>query len=292
MRFTVRGQFDPLYCGFYVEGMRRLGKVHYRPLAKAEALRRVRFEVNGRRIVINADDGPLDDPSAKADTSAAKTWADYYAAVNPQPGEIPAGPSFGVRTRIPKVDRRTVTMMLRLPPESVYQPASSDPGYVFHLATLWKKEPDTNRYRANFCTAADKLIGLDGGFAPRADGNAMGYDHFITKRVSHRKWLQRTRRSVAVFNTPAVWGCHGWKLGEYLALGKAIISTPLCYPMPEPLVDGEHVLFVDGSEAQIVDALQRVRSDHELRRQLEKNARNYYERLLAPQAVIARLLDL
>ena len=47
---------------------------------------------------------------------------------------------------------------------------------------------------------------------------------------------ERTARSAVVFNCPAVHGCLGWKLGEYLTLRKAIISTDLGRRLPAPLV--------------------------------------------------------
>ena len=51
-----------------------------------------------------------------------------------------------------------------------------------------------------------------------------------------------------MLNTPGVSGCLGWKLGEYLALGKAIISTPIQRQLLADLEHGTHIHVVDGSE--------------------------------------------
>ena len=77
---------------------------------------------------------------------------------------------------------------------------------------------------------------------------------------------------------------------DFLALGKAIISTPLTRQMPAPLVHGEHVHFVDGSPEQIEEAIQRICNDAPYRRRLEQAARDYYVKYLQPTSVIRRIL--
>jgi hypothetical protein len=47
-----------------------------------------------------------------------------------------------------------------------------------------------------------------------------------------------------VIKTHSVQNCHGWNLGEYLALGKAIVSTPLSSNLPEKLVHGKNIHFI------------------------------------------------
>src|SRR5262249_47673698 len=106
------------------------------------------------------------------------------------------------------------------------------------------------------------------------------------------EYLAKTRSSALVFNTPAVWSCHGWKLGEFLALGKAIISTPLVRELPAPLVHGCHIHYVDGSLDSIRAAIQLLLNDHDYRKHLERNAYDYYSSFLSPKRVVERLLDL
>ena len=66
----------------------------------------------------------------------------------------------------------------------------------------------------------------------------------LTKGVCMTEWMHKTKMSEVVFNTPAFWECHGWKLGEYLALGKAIISTPLSNDLPYPLEHGKNIYMI------------------------------------------------
>ena len=103
-------------------------------------------------------------------------------------------------------------------------------------------------------------------------------------------YIRKTKESVVVFNTPSVCECHGWKLAEYLCMGKAIISTPLTREMPAPLEHGKHVHFVNSVE-EIYDAVVKINSDAQYRKRLEDGARRYYEKWVAPEIVIQRLLE-
>jgi glycosyltransferase involved in cell wall biosynthesis len=104
-------------------------------------------------------------------------------------------------------------------------------------------------------------------------------------------YLPRVQRSMVAFNTPAVHGCHGWKLGEYLALGKAIVTTPLLRALPAPLVHGEHAHIVDGSVESLCEAITLLREDRGYRMRLERGARAYFDQYLAPRRVIERLIE-
>ena len=86
------------------------------------------------------------------------------------------------------------------------------------------------------------------------------------------------------FNTPAFWDCHGWKLGEYLALGKAIISTPLSNDLPAPLIHGQHIHIIpDSSKESIREAVVLLINNPDYRENLEKNALNYWNEFGNPE---------
>jgi glycosyltransferase involved in cell wall biosynthesis len=110
------------------------------------------------------------------------------------------------------------------------------------------------------------------------------------RRYPIEEFILKLQCSAASFIVPGVHDCLTWRLGQSLALGKAIIATPLARTMPAPLEHGQNVHFVDGSEASIQDALQKICGDALYRRQLEREARAYYDRHLAPKAVVGRLL--
>ena len=115
--------------------------------------------------------------------------------------------------------------------------------YIFHASTLWYNKfaaTDTNMYRGEFLKACKKAgINIEGGLfyvngesvlreMPDYPKYKEEYKDFIYEsRLSMDDYIKKTKESVVVFNTPSVCECHGWKLAEYLCMGKAIISTSL-----------------------------------------------------------------
>lgn len=178
--------------------------------------------------------------------------------------------------------------------------------YIFHASTLWYNKfaaTDTNMYRGEFLKACKKAgINIEGGlFYVNSDSVLQEmpdypkykeeYKDFIYEsRLSMDDYIRKTKESVVVFNTPSVCECHGWKLAEYLCMGKAIISTPLTREMPAPLEHGKHVHFVNSVD-EIYDAVVKINSDEHYRKQLEEGAREYYDKWIAPEVVIQRLLE-
>jgi len=68
-------------------------------------------------------------------------------------------------------------------------------------------------------------------------------------------------------------------------------EAPLKREMPEEgLVHGENVHFVETPE-DIYDAVVKINSNGEYRKHLEKGARDYYEKWLAPEVVISRIVN-
>ena len=104
-------------------------------------------------------------------------------------------------------------------------------------------------------------------------------------------WLEKTKRSAVVFNTPAFWNCHGWKLGEYLALGKCIISTKLSNDLPYPLEHGKNIHYVEASQSSIQEAIEYILAHPSYRRKLEQGAKTYWNQYGTPEAAL-RLLGI
>lgn len=180
--------------------------------------------------------------------------------------------------------------------------------YIFHASTLWYNQfaaKSTNKYRGDFLITC-KEVGMiiEGGLFYIGDSPVVLsempdypnykkiYKDFIyNKRLSINDYILKTKQSVFVFNTPSVCECHGWKLAEYLCMGKAIISTPLTREMPYPLKHGENIHFVRTKE-ELYDAVVKIKTDNTYRERLEKGAREYYEKWLAPNVVITRLIEI
>lgn len=322
---TLHTPLDAYYHGYYLVGIRDLlGSNRFRvrrgegPTTRPELLA-CEFHGPGLRVVFDARDGAWYDPRGIE-------WADVYAKINIDPAQppapcrariVPLGPGFTVRVwgalETAAACLRSVPPLAlgrgalrrhaagfwrqyrhRLPIEAYEREGPpSSPGYVFAMSSLWAGHPECNDARARFMRVCRTLPGVvfEGGFAPRRSGDVPGYEDLaVPGRCTLTGYVERTQRSGVVFNTPAVAGCHGWKLGEFLALGKAILSTPLARALPAPLEHGVHVHFVDGSEAGIRDGVERILRDATYRRALERGARRYYLEHVRPRNAVARVL--
>jgi hypothetical protein len=182
-------------------------------------------------------------------------------------------------------------------PMRCFAPVLSRDDYIFSLSTLWPEEQASgaNEYRALFIESCRSLAGVtfEGGFhTSQSRPVPERFASYIVPKHSLLDYLEKTKSSALVFNTPAVWSCHGFKLAEFLALGKAIISTPLARELPAPLVHGQHIHYVDGSLESIRAAVHLLLTDRNYRKHLEQNAYDYYLSFLSPKCVIERLLGL
>lgn len=178
-------------------------------------------------------------------------------------------------------------------------------GYFFSLSTLWWGDLSintTNKYRGEFMRLCKKHMDtFDGGFfyvdsAEKESKEYSGYrqefgDMLYTHRLSMSEYDKRNRRSWFVFSTPSVIGCHGWKLGEYLCEGKAIVSTPLNNVMPGNFESGVQYIEVKTPQ-EMEEAIIRLRDDAELVDQLKRNAFKYYNDWVSPESAVKRVFAL
>ena len=103
---------------------------------------------------------------------------------------------------------------------------------------------------------------------------------------------------MAVFNTPAFWDCHGWKLGEYMALGKCIISTPLSNELPTPkecIAEDDkswiakYFCIIDRNKQSMKDAIEYIKMHPEYKDELEERITKYWQENGSPVASLKRL---
>ena len=323
MKVYIDPSSDILYSSYYIEGLEQFfGKKN----TKFSNRYFKGFSHNNHFFAFVIEKGDtirkiaVDFSDSENANEEALTWCDTYAKVNVSTKDysfpekiLPIGPSFGIqlyslfqtgivafsnflkaKNRIPNKrkffsDYKAQLNRMKL---DEYYPNNNLDSYVFFASSLWKKEKKTNDFRANFIKACieNKDIDFEGGFAPRRIKDVPGYDEItVTTRYSIAEYIANMKKSTITFNTPAVLDCHGWKLGEFLCFGKAIISTPLSRKLPEDLVDGKHLLVTDGSQGDIQEKIKNIISSPELLTELKNNARNYFEEVLSPKKVIERI---
>ncbi len=172
-----------------------------------------------------------------------------------------------------------------------YEPSRDD--YIFFCSTLWyndewnQNDIKVNARRANFIRACKRMESIDfeGGFVEQKGRSSVQLfnDCMSLRGYPYSLWLQKTKQSAVVFNTPAFWDCHGWKLGEYLSLGKAIISSPLSNDLPAPLKHGINIHFVEDCSIETISkAIHFILTHPEYKHRLESGAREYWEEYGSP----------
>jgi Glycosyltransferase len=184
-------------------------------------------------------------------------------------------------------------------PLSIYaNNTPSEDNYIFFLSTLWyndewnKNDDGVNLRRAHFIRACKSIEGVEfegGLLGDKTSSNEKFVDVLAEQEEPFDKWIEKTKRSALVFNTPAFWDCHGWKLGEYLALGKCIVSTKLSNDLPYPLEHGVNIHFVENTEDSMREAIEYLLAHPDYRHKLERGAKVYWEKYGTPEASVKLL---
>ena len=168
--------------------------------------------------------------------------------------------------------------------------------FVFMIGTLWQPDPHTKKTNANrkafikLCKANEQIHFEGGLYTKNTSEHPREYaDFVIDNQYSIVDYVEKTKQSMFVFNTPAVHQCHGWKLAEFLALGKAIISTPFLNEFPSPLTHQCHIHFVHSDE-ELKESIDYLANNEEYVDELSQNANAYFEEHMTPAKVIESIL--
>lgn len=315
--------FNPEYYGWFWHGLRtalpdrklRFSTAPFPALRDTDFFRpkdTFAFVVDGQRFSISAND------FCQVNQVLAE-WSDVHGRVNVteqdvrERGFVPLGPAFGFRAFTKRDQALLAARFLRFRPAERFGPRqlratlarqagragleeyrpTQPTGRPFYAGTYWAQHSADNADRVEYLEVLHEALGPDGfcgGLVPLGQ-MPPELEHLRTAPLSHAAYLERVRASPFVFNHPAVHGCLGWKLGEFLALGKAIISRPVSNALPAPLVHGVHVHVVDGGRESLAEAVALLARDAEYRNHLGRGAREYFDEHVHPTQSVTRLLD-
>jgi len=105
-------------------------------------------------------------------------------------------------------------------------------------------------------------------------------------RLSQRRqYLSMVERSSIVVSSTGLLGSNGWKLGEYIALGKAIVSEPLKAEVPGLFSDGTHYESYTNPE-DCIGKIHKLLSSPERLQALGNATSTYYKEHLSPKALM------
>lgn len=102
--------------------------------------------------------------------------------------------------------------------------------------------------------------------------------------TAKRNYLRTLKRYPICVATTGLHGSVGWKVGEYVAFARAIVSEPLLNLAPE-FTEGRHYLsFRDPAEC--VERISTLFDDQALRRRLMEHNADYYQQWLRPDRLV------
>ncbi len=170
--------------------------------------------------------------------------------------------------------------------------------YIFHLSSIWAKDSETiNISRRDFIRACKSITNLDfeGGLVD------IGYNYdymgdindliYAGGKIRLEQYIDKINDSYLVFNGSSVEKCHGWKLAEYLSLGKAIISTNIHNDLPFPLIHGQHIHYVNNDYESIKKGILFLLGNPEYVKKLQRGALEYWELYTSPKSVVKRISE-
>ena len=161
--------------------------------------------------------------------------------------------------------------------------------YIFFQTRWWSGQSKVNNQRAMFirvCKELDKkgIIVFEGGMVPDVGEYDKEYEDIIVQSMPYEEYVMKAEKSLLVFNAPAYFDCHGWKLPEYLSMGKIILSTPFVNSLPIEMKHERDIYYVNPSEKEMTNAILHIINNPDLQLHLKEGARSYWKRYACPKA--------
>ena len=183
---------------------------------------------------------------------------------------------------------------------SAYHRAPCDPvnDRIVYQTRIWPPSSranvdrrEVNQERMNIVRAlraefgGPDLIGLIRN--PLAEETAP--DALLSRRVSRREYARQLRTSLIAVSSHGLDGSAGYKLGEALAAGCALVSQPFLFELPEPMLPEVNYLPFTTPE-ECVAQCRRLLADRPLAERIRAANRRYYWEFVHPEAHVRRLL--
>ena len=101
--------------------------------------------------------------------------------------------------------------------------------------------------------------------------------------MDRRSFMKLLKNSLIAVATTGLHNSIGWKLPEYLASAKCIVTEPLQYELPTPLEENRNYLTFRTPE-ECVAACETILDSAQLAKEMRYNNYNYYIREVEPSA--------
>ncbi|MBW4049349.1 MAG: hypothetical protein HIU89_15935 [Proteobacteria bacterium] len=196
---------------------------------------------------------------------------------------------------VPSLSRMETPPPIDAPTTVLFMARTWDPNESSsELDTKRKIDRDAiNQMRANCIRALRDAFGESffGGFAPSAFAS-MAYPDLVLNNKSYKKrnYIDTLRSSTIGVTTAGLHGSIGWKMAEYVAFSRAIVSEKFDAAIPGNFSETSNYLSFQNAD-ECVNQVRKLVNDDELRRRMMRNNRDYYLKYLCPKKQVARSLD-
>lgn len=130
------------------------------------------------------------------------------------------------------------------------------------------------------------------GFAPTAYAMRRFPTLLAPDQVTDKRhYLAAVKAATVCVTTAGLHDSIGWKLGEYVAFGKAIVSERLAHRLPGDFAEGVHYLPFASSDA-CVAGVDLLLSDDARRARMQAANLAYYRDFLRPDRLVLNTLNL
>ena len=149
-----------------------------------------------------------------------------------------------------------------------------------------------NEVRANTVCALRNEFGdhFVGGLYPTPFAKK-NYPNCLTDlETDATKYLKLVKMCLIGVTTTGLHNSIGWKLAEYLAASRCIITEPLNYALPVSLVEGKNFLSFRTPE-ECVEKAKIIFNNQRLAKEMRKNNYDYYLTEIKPAVALQRCLD-
>lgn len=170
---------------------------------------------------------------------------------------------------------------------------------VVMQARVWSREDaphaadrePMNEQRAELVRVLRRAFGrrFQGGLVPSELARARFDDCLSTLPTDQTAWLALVREARVGVVTLGLHGSIPWKLPEYLAASRCVVSERFEHVLTAPLESGRHVEYF-GTLDECAGACERLLSDPGRARAMQAANADYYARFVSPQALVARML--
>ncbi|EKQ56942.1 MULTISPECIES: glycosyltransferase [unclassified Clostridium] len=118
------------------------------------------------------------------------------------------------------------------------------------------------------------------------------FSEFITKNTDitkRDKFLNILKETEICISTTGLHKSIGWKLGEYVAASRVIVSEPLYYELPGEFKNGKNYIEFRNAD-ELIEVLTYLINNKEKRQEIMKNNLYYYNNYVKPEMIVLNAL--